>query len=111
MPARNLKSLVPVLEQLALVKINDKVLKRVQDTVELGHRLKALDTTGIKPLYTVLEGIPMRFRDDTVEKTSRKDILSNATLTVEDYFVVPSSEKAAPQEASDTKPPGSDSKH
>ena len=50
-----------------------------------------MDTTGVEPMYTVLENECLHLRSDEIDQNlpSREDILSNAVLTEEDYFVAP----------------------
>lgn len=51
-----------------------------------------MDTTGVEPLVTVLEeeGLFVR-EDDVTDGNIREDILANASVTEEEYFLAPPS--------------------
>ena len=63
----------------------------MEDAIALAEPLQDIDTSDIEPMYTVLENECLTLRKDEVAKNlpSREDILSNAVLTEEDYFVAP----------------------
>ena len=63
----------------------------MEDAIAFAEPIQDLDTTGIEPMYTVLENECLTLRNDEIDKNlpSRKEILSNAVLTEEDYFVAP----------------------
>ena len=66
-------------------------IQRLEDAIAFADPLLDIDTTGIEPMYTVLENECLTLRKDEVGNNlpSREDILSNAVLTEEDYFVAP----------------------
>ena len=63
----------------------------MEDAIAFAEPIQDLDTTGVEPMYTVLENECLTLRNDVLSKElpSREDILSNAVLTEEDYFVAP----------------------
>lgn len=49
-----------------------------------------MDVDNVEPLYTVLENYELRLRDDHVtDGNIRQDVLKNAKLLEEEYFVAP----------------------
>lgn len=80
-----------LLERLSLVDLDSKeALKTLQDSIEFANRIKHIDTTGIEPLYTVLENEYLQTREDKVtDGNIKEDVLRNAALVEEDYFVAP----------------------
>ena len=63
----------------------------MEDAIAFAEPIQTLDTTNVEPMYTVLEDECLRLRPDDIEKNlpTRDEILSNAVLTEEDYFVAP----------------------
>ena len=63
----------------------------MEDAIAFAEPIQNLDTTNIEPMYTVLENECLQLRPDEIDKNlpTRKDILSNAVLVEEDYFVAP----------------------
>ena len=63
----------------------------MEDAIAFAEPIQDLDTTGVGPMYTVLENECLTLRNDEIsnELPSREEILSNAVLTEEDYFVAP----------------------
>ena len=63
----------------------------MEEAINFAEPIQDLDTTGVEPMYTVLENECLNLRADELEKNlpSREEILSNAVLTEEDYFVAP----------------------
>lgn len=82
---------IQLLERLALVDLDSKeALKTLQDSIEFANRIVDIDTTGVEPLYTVLEDRELELREDEVtDGNIRGDILKNAKVIEEDYFVAP----------------------
>ncbi|OWF40431.1 glutamyl-tRNA(Gln) amidotransferase subunit C, mitochondrial-like isoform X2 [Mizuhopecten yessoensis] len=82
---------IELLERLSLVEFNNKAgVDRLTKVIQSVNRLYTVDTDGVEPLDTVLEDRVLHLRDDDVtDGNCRKDIISNATKTVEDYFVAP----------------------
>lgn len=79
------------LERLSLVDFgNEKGIEILEAAIEFADQLSAVDTTGVEPMFTVLENRAIEYRQDAVsEGNCREDIMSNAVLTEEDYFVAP----------------------
>lgn len=83
---------IRLLERISLVDFaNKEGIKRLEDAIAFADPIQDLDTTGIEPMYTVLENECLTLRNDEIDKNlpSREEILSNAVLTEEDYFVAP----------------------
>lgn len=83
---------IRLLERLSLVDFaNIQGVRRLEDAINFAEPIQDLDTTGVEPMYTVLENEYLNLRADELDKNlpSREDILSNAVLTEEDYFVAP----------------------
>lgn len=79
------------LERLSLVDFgNEKGIEILEAAIEFADHLSAVDTTGVEPMFTVLENRPIEYRQDVVtEGNCREEIMLNAVLTEEDYFVAP----------------------
>ncbi|XP_055911781.1 glutamyl-tRNA(Gln) amidotransferase subunit C, mitochondrial [Eupeodes corollae] len=82
---------IQLLERLSLVDLDSKeALKTLKDSIQFADRIIHIDTTSVEPLYTVLEDQDLQLRDDVVtDGNIREEILSNAKITDEDYFVAP----------------------
>jgi aspartyl/glutamyl-tRNA(Asn/Gln) amidotransferase C subunit len=62
----------------------------LQDSIDFANQIINIDTEGVEPLYTVLENTNLELREDAVtEGNIRDDILRNAKVTEEEYFVAP----------------------
>ncbi|KAK3930361.1 Glutamyl-tRNA(Gln) amidotransferase subunit C, mitochondrial [Frankliniella fusca] len=79
------------LERLSLVDFaNERGIARLQEAIVFADQLKAVDTTGIEPLVSVLEDEVLHLREDKVtEETKASVLLSTASVTEEDYYVAP----------------------
>ncbi|KAK3607253.1 hypothetical protein CHS0354_002226 [Potamilus streckersoni] len=79
------------LERLSLVKFNNQAgVERLYKAIEYANQLHMVDTEGVEPLDSVLENRSVYLREDKVtDGNCLKDILQNASLVVEDYFVAP----------------------
>ena len=79
------------LERISLVDFaNVAGIKRLEDAVQLAEVVTRVDTTGVEPLYSVLEGETLRLREDVVEPPdNRSQLMSLASISEEDYFVAP----------------------
>ena len=65
-------------------------IKRLEEAVKLAEVVRRLDTTGVEPLYSILEEESLRLREDVAEPpNNRNDLMKLATCTEEDYFVSP----------------------
>ncbi|XP_066254436.1 glutamyl-tRNA(Gln) amidotransferase subunit C, mitochondrial [Euwallacea similis] len=82
---------IALLERLSLVDCaNKKGIETLEAAIEFADQIQQVDTTGVEPLITVLEDIPLRLREDEVTDGNCKEIiLENASFTEEDYFVAP----------------------
>lgn len=82
---------IALLERLSLVDCaNKKGIETLEAAIEFADQIQQVDTSQAEPLITVLEDIPLRLRKDQVnEGDCKEDILKNATLIEEDYFVAP----------------------
>lgn len=82
---------IQLLERLSLVDLNSKeALKTLKDSIQFADRIAHIDTTAIEPLYTILEDQDLQLREDLVtDGNIKEEILSNAKITEEDYFVAP----------------------
>lgn len=80
-----------LLERLSLVDLDSKeALQTLQDSIEFADRITHIDTTGVEPLYTVLEHEYLQTREDTItDGNIKEDVLKNASIVEEDYFVAP----------------------
>lgn len=82
---------IKLLERLSLVDLDSKeALKTLHDSIEFADRINHIDTSGIEPLYTVLENEYLQTREDIItDGNIKEDILRNAAVVEEDYFVAP----------------------
>ncbi|XP_053678257.1 glutamyl-tRNA(Gln) amidotransferase subunit C, mitochondrial [Anopheles nili] len=82
---------VRLLERLSLVDLDSsEALQTLQDSIEFASRILPIETEGVEPLYCVLEKEKLVLRSDTVsDGDCQADILRNASLTEEEYFVAP----------------------
>ncbi|OWA52965.1 putative Glutamyl-tRNA(Gln) amidotransferase subunit C, mitochondrial [Hypsibius exemplaris] len=79
------------LERLSLVDFsNEAAITRLSSAIRFADRLKDIDTTGVRPLFSLLESETLSLRNDEVTEGNQKtDVLRNAALTFEDFFVAP----------------------
>lgn len=84
-------NLVEKLERLALVDFdNEDAIERLKDSIRSAQLIFTVDTTNIKPLVSLLEDRSLYLREDKVAAINgREEILQNASVTLEDYFVAP----------------------
>uniref|UniRef100_A0A182W546 Glutamyl-tRNA(Gln) amidotransferase subunit C, mitochondrial n=1 Tax=Anopheles minimus TaxID=112268 RepID=A0A182W546_9DIPT len=82
---------VQLLERLSLVNLDSKeALETLQDSIEFASRILPIDTNEVEPLYCVLEQEKLALRPDAVDDGNlQAEILQNATLVEEEYFVAP----------------------
>lgn len=82
---------VQLLERLSLVDLDSAEAHRtLEDSIEFASQILAIDTEGVEPLYTVLEGERLALREDVVSDGNiQEDVLKNARVTEEEYFVAP----------------------
>ncbi|XP_049624147.1 glutamyl-tRNA(Gln) amidotransferase subunit C, mitochondrial [Suncus etruscus] len=88
------------LQRLALVDLGGpEALARLEAAVAFAGRLRALDTAGVAPLESVLEGRCLYLRPDHVaEGNCAEDLLHNSRRVVEEYFVAPPGNISLPDE-------------
>merc|ERR1719278_1833502 len=79
------------LERISLVDFaNVAGIKRLEEAVKLAEVVTSVDTTGVEPLYSILEEESLRLREDVEEPgANRNDLMKLATCSEEDYFVSP----------------------
>ena len=79
------------LERISLVDFaNVAGIKRLEEAVKLAEVVTRVDTTGVEPLYSILEEESLRLREDVAEPPdNRKSLMRMATCSEEDYFVAP----------------------
>ncbi|XP_045771653.1 DNA polymerase subunit gamma-2, mitochondrial-like isoform X3 [Maniola jurtina] len=82
---------ISLLERLSLVKCDtDEGVNVLEDSIAFADKILHIDTTGVEPLYTVLEKENLTLREDIITQGNcQKDILKNAAVTEDDYFVAP----------------------
>lgn len=87
--------LVPLLERLSLLRINQAALDRVVRCVEFASVIKQVDTSSrsIEPMFSPTEGSNVNLRNDVSQPCSLEETTKNASQLVEDYFVTPSEHK------------------
>ncbi|XP_055383279.1 glutamyl-tRNA(Gln) amidotransferase subunit C, mitochondrial [Condylostylus longicornis] len=82
---------IHLLERLSLVDLEHKdALKTIQDSIQFADLITYVNTDAIDPLYTVLEQEELYLREDNItDGNIKNDILNNAKVTEEDYFIAP----------------------
>ncbi|XP_003761160.2 glutamyl-tRNA(Gln) amidotransferase subunit C, mitochondrial [Sarcophilus harrisii] len=93
--------LIEHLERLALVDFrNREGVERLRAAIEFADRLRAVDTTGVAPMESVLEDRCLYLRADrVVEGNCVEDLLQNSRQTVEEYFVAPPGNITLPKQS------------
>ena len=79
------------LERISLVDFaNVAGIKRLEEAIKLAEVVTRVDTTGVQPLYSVLEGETLRLREDVAEPPdNRSQLMELASCSEEDYYVTP----------------------
>lgn len=81
---------VELLERLSLVDFsNAEAVTRLEEAVKFASVIMDVDTTGVAPMVTPLENVPLRLRPDVPIECCAEEILKNARITEEGYFVAP----------------------
>lgn len=82
---------IKLLEKLSLVNFeNQKYVKVVEEAIEFANSINTVNTDEIEPLISLLEDRNLRLRNDVVtDGYCYQDILRNAIVTEENYFVSP----------------------
>lgn len=80
-----------LLERLSLVDLDsEQALATLKSSIQFADKIAHIDTSNVKPLYTVLENQQLQLRNDEVtEGDSRVELLRIAQVTDEDYYVSP----------------------
>lgn len=96
---------VQLLERLSLVDLDSKEAhKTLEDSIEFASRILNINTDGVEPLYTVLELHKLNLREDVVtDGNIQQDVLVNARLTEEEYFVAPPGNIPLEQDSNEKK--------
>lgn len=83
--------MVDLLERLSLVEFNNQEgVDRLTKAVHSANLLHAVNTNNVEPMDSVLEDRILYLRDDVVtDGNCLKDVMRNATKTLEDYYVAP----------------------
>lgn len=83
--------LIHHLERLSLVEFGNRDgLARLCAAIDLADQLQLVDTEGVEPMDSVLENERLYLRPDEVnEGNCRSQIMNNAKITFEEYFVAP----------------------
>ncbi|UYV77080.1 GATC [Cordylochernes scorpioides] len=82
---------VELLERLSLVDFANKAgVERLEEAIKFADKITEVDTTGVKPMLTVLEDTSLFLRDAKAsEKNCRPELLKLATKTEENYYISP----------------------
>ncbi|XP_017068144.2 glutamyl-tRNA(Gln) amidotransferase subunit C, mitochondrial [Drosophila eugracilis] len=82
---------IQLLERLSLVDLDsERALDTLKSSIQFADKIAHIDTEHVRPLYTVLEDQQLQLRNDQVtEGDCRTEVLRNAKVTDEDYFVSP----------------------
>ncbi|XP_059045404.1 glutamyl-tRNA(Gln) amidotransferase subunit C, mitochondrial [Achroia grisella] len=80
-----------LLERLSLVKCDTADgIKVLEDSIAFANKILHINTDNVQPMYSVLEEENLNLRIDKVTQGNcQKDILKNACVTEDDYFVAP----------------------
>ncbi|WKB51097.1 Asp-tRNA(Asn)/Glu-tRNA(Gln) amidotransferase subunit GatC [Eleftheria terrae] len=69
------------------------MLQQLNDFFSIVEQMRAVDTTGVEPLYTPLsavQDVALRLREDTVTEADRRELNQRSAPAVEDgLFLVP----------------------
>ncbi|XP_017014724.2 glutamyl-tRNA(Gln) amidotransferase subunit C, mitochondrial [Drosophila takahashii] len=82
---------IQLLERLSLVDLDsERALETLKSSIQFADKIAHIDTEHVRPLYTVLELQQLQLRNDQVtEGDCRAEVLRNAKVTDEDYYVSP----------------------
>lgn len=82
---------IQLLERLSLVDLDsEQALATLKSSIQFADKIAHIDTSNVKPLYTVLENQQLQLRNDEVtEGDCRVELLQIAQVTDEDYYVSP----------------------
>ncbi|KAI9578554.1 glutamyl-tRNA(Gln) amidotransferase subunit C, mitochondrial [Glossina fuscipes] len=98
---------IQLLERLSLVNFDSaEILATLRKSIQFAVKISNINTHNLKPLYTVLEDQIQHLRDDRVNQANdREEILKNAKLVEEDYFISPPGNIPLHQEENNTEKP------
>ena len=92
-PPRSLtKDELEHLESISLVQYRNTAVEkaRLEDIIRFADSLHVLDTNGVEPMIHVFDDECLRLRDDVVtDHGCSGEVLKNAKISEEDYFVAP----------------------
>lgn len=79
------------LERISLVDFaNVEGIKRLEEAIKLAEIVTRVDTSGVQPLYSILEEETLRLREDVAEPpNNRSQLMKLASCSEEEYFVAP----------------------
>ena len=79
------------LERISLVDFaNIRGIERLEEAIKLAEIIRTVDTTGVEPMYSILEDQTLFTREDIPkDPNNRKQLMETASVTEEDYFVAP----------------------
>ncbi|OQR73589.1 glutamyl-tRNA(Gln) amidotransferase subunit C [Tropilaelaps mercedesae] len=81
---------IHLLEKLSLVRFGEvEAVRRVEEAATFAQAIFDVDTTGVQPLYTVLEDRGVELRDDIAEGWNPSLVLNNTSVMEEGYIVAP----------------------
>ena len=82
---------IELLERNSLVNFSsEEAVTRLEEAIAFAEPIKEVDTSGVQPMYSVLDDLALRLREDEVtDGNLRREVLANAAKTEEDYFVAP----------------------
>lgn len=91
MKPTELAKVIPVLERVSALKLNDshELLAWLGKSIRMVSKMDQVNVDNVKPLYHVMEGGRLFLQDDEVEQQDRNKVMSNAAEKIEDYFVTP----------------------
>lgn len=97
---------IQLLERLSLVNFDsEEILPTLRKSIQFAVKISNIDTHSVKPLYTVLEDQIQPLRDDRANPNHREEILKNAKLIEEDYFISPPGNIPLHQEENNSQKP------
>ena len=86
------QDLLQKLQELSYLEISqdkEEILKQLSDIVEFVENLNELQTDKIDAMFSsIKDGCRLR-EDKVIKKETSKDILKNAPLSEENFFIVP----------------------
>lgn len=85
------KNTISLLERLSLVKYDTtEGVLILEDSITFANKILHINTEDVQPLYSVLENQNLTLRGDKITQGNcQKEILKNAAVKDDDYFVAP----------------------